>query len=214
MIEPYYKDDYVTIYNGDCLEIMPQLDMKFDLVLTDPPYGIGESMGKNKSRSNLAGAKDYGYAEWDRQINQEAVDLCRTKSDYQIIFGGNFYSLPPTSCWLIWDKENGDSDFADCEIAWTNLNKAIRLKKHRWCGMLRKFHEARFHPTQKPLDVILWAIKQAPGNIEIILDPFLGSGTTCVAAKRLNKKCIGIEIEERYCEIAAKRCSQEVLDLA
>lgn len=214
---PYYQDDYCTIYHGDCREILTTLQ-KADLVLTDPPYGIDEAAGKNKSRGNLAAAKDYGFATWD----QAPIDLVLLNNviragDSVILFGGNYYALPPRSCWLVWDKEN-TGDFADAELAWTNLNGAVRLIRWRWNGFLQKVKQDRWHPTQKPLELIRWCIDQADikqkRSHELILDPFMGSGTTLRAAKDLGRKAIGIEIEEKYCEIAAKRLRQEVLAFA
>jgi len=129
---------------------------------------------------------------------------------YACVFGGNYYKMPPASCWLIWDKEN-TGDFTDAEMAWTNYGTAVRLIRHRWNGMIRKGNEDRYHPTQKPLDVMKWCIGKCPGEPKTILDPFMGSGTTLRAAKDLGRKAIGIDIEEKWCEIAAKRLSQEVL---
>jgi len=184
------------------------------LVLTDPPYGIGESAGKNIKRTGgLAQAKDYGYSDWDKKpISDELMLLTLGAGNNIVIFGGNYYShlLHPSSCWLVWDKVNYSNDFADCELAWTNFKCAVRMKHHQWNGMLRKHGENREHPTQKPLDVIKWAMQVSP-KYDTILDPFMGSGTTLVAAKELGRMAIGIEIEERYCEIAARRLSQEVL---
>ena len=118
--------------------------------------------------------------------------------------------MPPSSCWLVWDKENGNTDFADGELAWTNYKKAVRLIKHQWSGMLRKNREFRYHATQKPLNVIKWAIGLAPEH-DTILDPFMGSGTTLRAAKDMGLKAIGIERDERDCEIAARRLQQEIM---
>lgn len=126
-------------------------------------------------------------------------------SKEQIIFGGNFFNLPATRCLLIWDKENGTNAFADAEIAWTNFDMPIRIKRHMWNGMLRKNQEDRWgHPTQKPIEVMKWCVGHSKSTGEI-LDPFLGSGTTAVAAKELKRNCIGIEINEKYCAIAKKR---------
>ncbi len=203
--------DVVTIgnadlYCGDCAEILPTLNL-VDLVLTDPPYGIGEAKGKNKSRSKLATAKDYGCDDWDNKPpSDELITLIRAKGTYQIIFGGNFFTLPPTACWLVWDKINGKSDFADCELAWTNLKQAVRQIRFMWAGMLRDGKESRGdHPTQKPIKVMEWCISQAPSNVETICDPFMGSGTTGVAAMNLEKQFIGIERERKYFDIACER---------
>ena len=195
-----------TLYLGDCLEILPTLD-KVDAVITDPPYGIGEAAGKNVSRGKLAIAKDYGVDSWDDHTADEAVALAITKAEQAVIFGGNYYHLPPSSCWLVWDKENGANDFADAELAWTNLSKAVRLKRYMWNGMLRANNEKRGdHPTQKPIGVMEWAINQTSG--ETILDPFMGSGTTGVACMNLGRKFIGIEIEPKYFDIACERIDQ------
>lgn len=215
-MKPYYEHAGITIYHGDCREILPLLS-KVDLLCTDPPYGLGEANGKNQSRGKACPATDYGRAKWDdRPASPETISLAREKAIYQIIFGGNFFQLPPSPCWLVWDKDNS-GDFADCELAWTNLKTAVRKIKWRWNGMLQEYmsdKETRFHPTQKPVPVIKWCVKQCPyWNTAItIIDPFMGSGTTLIAAKDLGRKAIGIEIEEKYCEIAAKRLSQEVLD--
>lgn len=217
MIEPYYDLDGITIYNADCREVLPQL-APVDLVLTDPPYGIGEARGKNKSRSKMAVSRDYGVAAWDdAPPDDEVFALIQGMSRHQIIFGGNFFPLPPSSCWLVWDKDNGASDFADCELAWTNLPIAVRRIRWRWAGMLQEVmgpaKEERYHPTQKPLAVMRWALSIAPDDCATVLDPFMGSGTTLRAAKDLGRRAIGIELEERYCEIAVKRLAQGVLPL-
>jgi site-specific DNA-methyltransferase (adenine-specific)/modification methylase len=195
-----------TLYLGDCAEILPTLGV-FDAVVTDPPYGIGESKGKNKTRGKLALSKDYGNDNWDdKPIDKNAIDLICNISKWQIIFGGNYFELPPTKCWLVWDKENGNTDFADAELAWTNLNKAVRLKRYMWHGMLRANKEARGdHPTQKPVGIMEWVINHLPKNVESIVDPYMGSGTTGVACMNLQKKFIGIEREQKYFDIACKR---------
>jgi site-specific DNA-methyltransferase (adenine-specific)/modification methylase len=198
-----------TLYLGDCLEIMPTL-CKVDAVVTDPPYGIGESSKKNASRGGLAKPKDYGFYNWDNEpASNEQIDVIRNISKHQIIFGGNYFQLPPTSCWLVWDKQNGANDFADCELAWTNLKKAVRRIYWQWNGMIRKGDDIREHPTQKPVGVIQWCIKHLPSDCETILDPFMGSGTTGVACAKMGKKFIGIEIDENYFNIACKRIEQE-----
>lgn len=196
------------LWLGDCREVLPTLP-KVDLLLTDPPYGIGEAAGKNKSRGLAAAPTDYGCDNWDDEpIQDELISFMREMAKHQIIFGGNYYALPATSCVLVWDKDNGATDFADCELAWTNLKKAVRLKKWRWNGMLQEnmaAKEQRRHPTQKPVPVMEWAIGQAPANVVSVLDPFMGSGTTGVACMNLGKRFIGIERERKYFDIACER---------
>ena len=202
----------VTIGNaelwlGDSSEVLPLLPT-VDLILTDPPYGIGEAAGKNKSRNQLAKATDYGDDAWDNEpIPDWMLGLMLVKAKHQIIFGGNYYRLPPTSCVLVWDKDNS-GDFADAELAWTNLQKAVRLKKWRWNGMLQENmakKEARFHPTQKPVAVMEWALSHAPEGVVTVCDPYMGSGTTGVAAANMGKRFIGIERERKYFDIACER---------
>jgi DNA modification methylase len=213
--DPYYRDEYVTLYCADCASLLPSLE-QHDLLLTDPPYGIGLNAKELESQS-LAGKKgswrkQYQDFNWDNErAPQWLLDCAISKARHSIIFGGNYYRLPPTSCWLIWDKENSGG-FSPVEMAWTNLNHSHRLIRHMWNGMMRKNGESRFHPTQKPLGVMSWAIEMA-GEMSSLLDPFAGSGTSLLAAKLRNLKATGIEREERYCEIAANRLAQNVLPL-
>ena len=195
-----------TLYLADCRDVLPTLP-KVDAVITDPPYGIGEAAGKNASRGRLAVAKDFGNDSWDDEpISPELVQMVRDAGRWVVIFGGNYYALPAAKCWLVWDKENGESDFADCELAWTNLPKAVRRIRYMWNGMLRANGEVRGdHPTQKPIGVMAWAINHVPEPCRTILDPFMGSGTTGVAAMNLQRQFIGIEREPKYFEIACRR---------
>lgn len=116
--------------------------------------------------------------------------------------------FPPTSCWLVWDKQNGGNDFADCELAWTNLDKAVRRIYWRWNGMIRKGDDIREHPTQKPLGVMQWCLSHLPIETKTILDPFMGSGTTGLACIKAAKKFIGIERDEKYFSIACRRIEE------
>jgi len=200
----------ITLYCGDCREILPTLG-KVDAVVTDPPYGIGEAAGKNKSRSVLANSQDYGDLAWDNSpADKQTIDLIRASSRWQIIFGGNYFDLSPSSCWLVWDKQNGENDFADCELAWTNLDKAVRRIYWRWHGMIRKGSDERVHPTQKPVGVMRWCLEQLPANSATICDPFMGSGTTGVACVREGKNFIGIEREPVYFEAAIRRIQEAI----
>ena len=194
-----------TLYCGDSKDIISQID-NVDAVVTDPPYGINENNKKNLLRINKAKPKDYGEFTWDNsRVDQNIIDLIRQKSRYQIIFGGNYYELPSTSCWLVWDKQNGNSDFADCELAWTNLKTAVRRIYWRWNGMIRRGDDERVHPTQKPLGVMRWCIEKLPKDANTILDPFMGSGTTGVACAMMGRKFIGVELDQKHFDIACQR---------
>ena len=197
-----------TLILGDCREILPTLG-KVDAVVTDPPYGIGEAAGANKSRSNIAVAKDYGSTSWDDQpIDNDLLRLVMLAGRWNVIFGGNYYSLPATRCWLIWDKLNS-GDFADCEMAWTNLPKAVRRIRYMWNGMLKAPGETRGdHPTQKPVGVMSWCLQQLPDGTKSVIDPFMGSGTTGVACAKAGMRFIGIEREPCYFDIACRRIEE------
>ncbi len=195
-MKPYYQDEWVTIYRGDCREILPTLE-KVDLVLTDPPYGLGK---------RLAGGTWGQHDDWDLQTNSMVLELIHQKA---IIWGGQYYNLPASRGWLIWYKRDAPPSISDCELAWTNLDMNTKLFDYPIAAVNA---ERNGHPTLKPVALFSWCLSFVP-NANLILDPFLGSGTTAVVAKKLNRKCIGIEIEEKYCEIAAKRCSQSVMRL-
>jgi len=203
-MKPDFERDGIQLYCADCMDVLPHLS-GVDAVVTDPPYGLGEAAGKNKSRTKAAVAKDYGNDEWDNEpCSSEQIAAMLDCSRWQIIFGGNYFVLPPSSCWLVWNKQS-TGDFADCELAWTNLPKAVRRIDWLWNGMIRKGDDIRVHPTQKPEGVMQWCINHLPGDVETICDPFMGSGTTIVAAVKLGKRAIGIERERKYFDIAVKR---------
>lgn len=202
------------LINADCRDVLPTLG-KVDAVVTDPPYGIGVDATMHKQSGTqygraAAAKSSYRATNWDNMpISPEDVVLLRSISRHQIIFGGNYFDLPPARCWLIWDKDNGDSEFADCELAWTNLDKPVRLITWMWNGMLRKGGERRFgHPTQKPLEVMRWCIGHLPADTQTICDPFMGSGTTGCAAVSLGKQFTGIEADNEYFDIACRRIEE------
>lgn len=195
-----------SLYLGDCLEVLPHIG-HVDAVVTDPPYGIGESSKKAATRGKLAAARDYGGNEdWDKgPADARVISWVLSNSQFQIVFGGNYFDLPPSSCWLVWDKENGDNDFADCELAWTNLQKAVRRLRWMWNGMLRKGNEERYHLTQKPLGVMEWSIGHLPRSVNVVCDPYMGSGTTGVACVKRRLKFVGIERERHHFDTACER---------
>ncbi len=203
---PYYDQDGVTIYHGDALEVLEEWDglrcQPFDLLLTDPPYGIYASGGTWGAKFNLS---------WDRvPASGELLTATRALARYQIIWGGNYFQLPPSRCWLAWLKPDRVPTTADFELAWTNFDANARSIQY---SIAATNPERNGHPTIKPEAVMRWALLQAPATVQTVLDPFMGSGTTLVAAKRLGRQAVGIEREERYCEIAARRLSQGVLAL-
>jgi DNA modification methylase len=196
------------LYLGDSAELLPLMP-RVDAVVMDPPYGIGEAKKNHESRGTLA-KRSYGPpSEWDDKTADDVVAAAIGKAKWSIVFGGNYYGLPPSSCWLVWDKLNGDSDFADCELAWTNLPKAVRRIRFLWSGCMRRERDVdREHPTQKPVDVMKWCIEHLPEPNRTIMDPFMGSGTTGVAAVKLGRRFIGIEREPKYFDIAVRRIEE------
>jgi site-specific DNA-methyltransferase (adenine-specific) len=220
-VKPYYEDAACTIYHGDCREVLPTLE-PVDLVLTDPPYGISlDTANHARQRTALARANDYAPVFMDDEP-YDPTPLLRYPR--LILFGANHYAtrLPESPSWIVWDKTAGlqsdraigFNDNADAELIWTNLGGPVRVLKHRWIGIMKATErdDARLHPTQKPVALIRHLIELfARGTV---LDPYMGSGSTLRAAKDLGRTAIGIEIEERYCEIAAKRLQQSVMALA
>lgn len=206
-----------TLILGDCREVLGDEPLQlYDALVCDPPYGIGEAAGKAITRtsglsSSLRRAdlyrRDYGDSAWDdRPLDDETITQIRAQCRWAIIFGGNYYRLPPAPCWLVWDKLNGETDFADCELAWTNLPGAVRRIRWLWNGCMTANREERGdHPTQKPVGVMRWALRRLPAGSSTILDPVMGSGTTGVAAIDEGMKFTGIEREERYFDAACRR---------
>ena len=212
---PYYEHDGITIYHGDCREILDELPV-CDVVLTDPPYGI-------KMDKGFGGFGGFGipiarrqYPDtWDaNRPDATTFDMILRRCNLALIFGGNYFAdiLPVSTHWIVWDKLNTMPSFGDCELVWTSSSrKSVKKETVEYNGLLGK-EETRFHPTQKPLRLFRLLLEDYSKVGDTILDPFMGSGTTLRAAKDLRRKAIGVEIEEKYCEIAAKRLSQEVFD--
>jgi len=216
-LRPYYQRDGITIYHGDCLEIIGAID-GVDAIVSDPPYGISYK----KSEGGRRGA--YSGATVKRNMDSIAGDDSPFDPapflGYRnvILWGANHYAQRlPHGRWIAWnklgDKEPWDS-FSDVEFAWQNGRGKDRMFSMLWKGLCQGLpggkKERRHHPTQKPLRLMRWCMGLIP-DAATILDPFMGSGTTLVAARAEGRRAIGVEIEERYCEIAAKRLSQGVL---
>ena len=211
---PYYEHGGITIYHGDCREVLPLVSA--DVLLSDPPYGIGLDTKARYHRNT-----DHAPIVGDDAPFDPSHLLALNRPS--VLWGGNHYCnhLPPTSGWLAWIKVIFDGSFgtrsmdkkqAEMELAWSNCISRPKSLRHLWDGVFRDSESGtRFHPAQKPVALMEWCLSLMPGGV--VLDPYVGSGPVLVAAKRLNRRAIGIEIEERYCEIAAKRLEQEVLPL-
>ena len=190
-----------TLYLGDCLDILPTLP-KVDAVITDPPFGLGEKM-----QGGTWGAKE-GFKEmltWDSAPPEvDDLLLIAAHGRHAVMWGGNYFGLPPSRGWLVWDKSNAVPTMADVELAWTNLDRPAK----RFRGTVGRVEFG--HPTQKPLDLMKWTIQQVDffGLAKTVFDPFMGSGTTGVAAVQMGRKFIGIERESRYFDIAVRRIEQ------
>lgn len=209
--------ELVTLYLGDSREILPTLGGGM-AVLSDPPYGIAFAHGGN-DRSGIGGGK-YSTRFADVAIvGDEAPfdpSFMLDATDALILWGGNHFAnrLPASPRWLIWDKRAASqhsNDFADCEIAWTNLTGVARVFRHQWDGMMKASERGiqRVHPTQKPIALMEWCIPMMPAG-RVICDPFMGSGTTGVACVRLDRRFIGIEIEPAYFDVACRRIAEEL----
>lgn len=205
----------IALYNADCMDILQELpDKSFDLAIVDPPYGIGEgNILKNKSRGVIARSKDYKpFSGKDVKAPDESyfAELFRVSRN-QIIWGANhFISRIPidSSCWIVWDKENGENDFADCELAWTSFSSSVRIFRFRWQGMLQgnmKHKEKRIHPTQKPVALYKWLLANYAKPGFRILDTHLGSGSISIACHDLGFEMTGIELDSDYYEAAKRR---------
>jgi len=208
MRKPDWQHEGISLYLGDCREILPGL-AQVDACVTDPPYGIGATtkafQNPIQRGAAVCSSRDYGRTEWDNEpASPDIISACLSAAKWQVIFGGNYFALPPARCWLVWDKMNGENEYADCELAWTNLDRAVRKLSFRWHGMIRDEAGERVHPTQKPVGVMAWAMSWLPDS-RTILDPFMGSGTTGIACLRTGRRFIGIEREPTYFAAAVER---------
>ncbi len=197
--KPFYQSGGITIYLGDSAELCPRLP-RFDVLLTDPPYGLAE-----KLVGGTWGKAYEGLQDWD-QATPDILPFIELASK-SIIWGGNYFQLPPSRNWLIWDKPEKMPTVADCEMAWCSWDGNTKLKR-----VSRNPDGKRVHPTQKPLALMRWCLRHS-GILDngpllwqgTVLDPFIGSGTTLVACKLEGVSAVGIEREEKYCRAAVRR---------
>ena len=204
----------INFYNIDCIEFMKtKPDKYYDLAIVDPPYGINMDGGKIGG-NNCGKAKDYTQKDWDKEPpSLEYFKELMRVSKNQIIWGANhFISRMPfdSSCWIIWDKDNS-GNFADCEMAWTSFNTAVRKYKFRWNGMLQqnmKDKEIRIHPTQKPKDLYRWILKNYAKPNDLILDTHGGSMSISIACDMEGFDLDVTEIDTEYFINGQKRYEQ------
>ena len=190
------------LYLGDCLEILPTLG-KVDALVTDPPYGIADKWkgGFNKKHGwGKAKLESILRNEWDaRPLDECALSILLAAADQHIIWGGNYFNLPPSRCWLVWNKPERGFSLSEAELAWTNRDSVVRVID------APRSESDRRHPTQKPVSVMAFSVEKTCGTV---VDPFMGSGTTGVACVKLGRKFIGIEIEPQYFDIACRRIEE------
>lgn len=204
MIKPYYQDDYVTLYHGDCRDILPHLE-PVDLVLTDPPFGVGNFV---QITGNLRGEK----VEWNDSIPDKFIfDLLKEKAKHRIIWGANYFNcFEESGGAIVWVKNQPMPNFSKADIASCSFYKKVEIITITWTNFVNT--KETKHPCERPVALYAWCIDYAPKN-DVILDPFAGSGSSLVAAKQLRKKIIGIEKERDYCDVIVQRLRQEVLPL-
>ena len=210
----------INLIHGDSLQALKGYgDNHFDVAIVDPPYGIGESSNDNKSRLKLGKSKDYGCKDWDDNAPEMEyfIELKRVSKN-QIIWGANHFieNIPSanSSCWIVWNKENGENDFADCELAYCSFKSAVRKIDLRWHGMLQhdmKNKEFRIHPTQKPVTLYKWILDRYTSEGDLILDTHLGSGSIAIACHYMKRNLIGYEIDKEYYDAACKRFKEQTM---
>lgn len=202
-MSPYYEESGIIIYHADCRYLIDNLK-EYSALVTDPPYGLNDNWHDAKSIGNGKSRLWAKAPEWDANpVDAELINSYIKKSKEAVVWGGGYYSLSPTRCWFAWDKCQSFRG-AEFELAWTNISKANRIfRMSRIDAYVNKADGPKQHPAQKPIQLMEWCLSHLSG--ESICDPFMGSGTTLIAAKKMGRRAVGIELEEKYCEIAAKR---------
>lgn len=223
---PYYDEDGITIYHGDCREFASAL--QYDVVASDPPWGTDTAT--DSKRFTAKHNSPWWGSSYDRSLVSTKRRVHGDDAEFDprpwidrpaLLWGANHFTryLPHSGGWLIWDKRIGAESLAakgwplgEAELAWTNVRGSTRVFRNLWAGILRSAEKGEFyHPTQKPVALMEWCLDFMPPGV--VLDPFMGSGSTLVAARLKGRCAVGIEIEERYCEIAVQRLAQGVLAL-
>ena len=207
----------IKMLNMDCMEYMRTLpDKYFDLAIVDPPYGINaaNTFGgeERKSGNGAANKTAFEKKDWDLNVPDKSYfDELMRVSKNQIIWGANYMSnfLPPSMGWIVWDKDNGTTKFSDAELAFSSFDRALRIWKYTWNGMIQgdmKNKEVRFHPTQKPVKLYQWLLQNYAKPEFKVLDTHLGSGSSAIAAHYFGvAEFVGTELDEDYCKACCER---------
>lgn len=224
--DQHFNSGQINIYQGDCMDLLRATPDKFyDLAIVDPPYGLAvdEEMAKDgntKRGKSASKRREYVFKGWDKTPPEKEyfTELMRVSKN-QIIWGANhFISRIPfdSSCWIVWDKVNGDNGYADCELAWTSFPTAVRRVKLKWQGMLQydmKDKEQRIHPTQKPIRLYTWLLENYAKPEFKILDTHIGSCGSAIAAHYFGCEFTGVEIDSEYFNDGVKRFKQKTIQL-
>lgn len=215
-IEPFYEEDGVTIYNADCRDVLPFLKT-CDLLLTDPPYGIAWNTNYSRFSNSMSSAPRVDHAAIRNDDSNAMMRLALEIDVPKIVWGAHLspWLIQHRGSWLVWDKrfENGSAMLADAELAYWSKGAGVYIYKHTWQGMIGDKSGRpmkRLHPNEKPVGLLRWCVSLVPDALTV-LDPFMGSGSSLVAAKLEGRQAIGIEVEKHFCETAVKRLRQKVL---
>jgi site-specific DNA-methyltransferase (adenine-specific) len=213
--------DKIQVTCEDNMALMSRYpDKYFDLAIVDPPYGIGINKQSQGKGGGVAKKIEYTKKDWDSEIPfAEYFAELKRISKNQIVWGGNYFveHLENSPCWIVWDKDNGDTDFADCELAWASFKTSVRKIKFKWAGMLQgnmKNKEHRIHPTQKPVQLYKWLLKKYAKEGDKILDTHLGSGSIAIACHYMGFELTACEIDQEYYNDSYKRFKQQTAQLA
>jgi len=205
--EIYRPSPDVTLYRGDCLDILPTL-AGVDAVITDPPYGLGDLWAGGGGGAKTSWKFPVSAAKSFDMTTADGVEKLADLAAQVIIWGGNYYRLPPSRCWLIWDKKQNDQwTTGQAEMAWTNLDRPVRVFRLAQCEQANE--GPKDHPTQKPFRLMVWCMKWIAEGATV-LDPYMGSGTTGVACIRTGRRFIGIEIDPTHYATACRRIDDEL----
>ncbi len=201
---PFYEDAYTTLYHGDAARVIPRLKRRFSLVLIDPPYGLNKTWKRQWFGNNGVARLSGSIPEWDaRPLSNELLQLVLSIGEHTILWGGNFYPLPPSRCWYVWDKLQPNRG-AECELAWTNLDKAPRVfRMSRIDAYCNKAIFKKVHPAEKPIQLMEFCIENL--HLDSLIDPCAGVGTSLIAAKKSRIKSVGIEARLDYCQESVRR---------